>query len=135
MAILLDAYARPPQEVSVAVVSDDVMRDLNRQFRDQDEATDVLTFVRDPQGPEPDWLLGDIAISYETAKRQAAARMASLDDECCRLAIHGGLHLLGFDDSTDDQRDDMVRRMSAIAVQVGLSAEPDWSSMPHGGPA
>lgn len=133
--MLLDVYGRRPQEVSVAIVSDEEIRRLNREFRDLDEPTDVLTFVRDPKGPEPEWMLGDIAISVDTARRQAAFRGARLDDECCRLAIHGGLHLLGFDDSTDDDRDDMVRRMSAIAVLVGLPEEPAWSSLPHGGPA
>lgn len=133
--MLLDAYGREPQEVSVAIVPDTEIRRLNREFRALDEATDVLTFVRDPHGPEPDWMLGDIAISADTARRQADARGATLDDECCRLAIHGGLHLLGFDDCADDERDDMVRRMSAIAVRVGLPEEPDWSSLPHGGSA
>jgi rRNA maturation RNase YbeY len=135
MATLLDAHLVAPSEVSVAIVTGQEMRRLNATYRGLDEPTDVLAFGRDPDGPAPEWMLGDIAISADDALRQAAARGATLEDEACRLAIHGGLHLLGFDDSTEDRREEMVRRMNAIAVTAGLPEEPAWGGPPHGGPA
>jgi len=105
------------------------------QFRGLDEPTDVLSFPAGPGAP----VLGDIAISVDTAQRQAdargaslLARGASLLDEVQFLALHGGLHLLGYDDVTDEGRDDMVRRMNAVAEQIGLIPDADWSSLPHG---
>ncbi|HRF58742.1 MAG TPA: rRNA maturation RNase YbeY [Fimbriimonadaceae bacterium] len=125
---LLDAYAVPPTELSVLLTDDAGIQALNRQFRGLDEPTDVLSFPAGPGAP----VLGDIAISVDTAQRQADARGASLLDEVQFLALHGGLHLLGYDDVTDEGRDDMVRRMNAVAEQIGLIPDADWSSLPHG---
>lgn len=113
-------------EVSVLLTDDLTLRQLNAQYRGKDEATDVLTFPGGPHGP-----LGDIAISVDTAKRQAKARRDLLAHEIVYLSIHGGLHLLGFEDETEEGRDDMVRRMNEVALQLGLTPDPDWSSLPH----
>lgn len=118
-----------PTEVSVALLDDTQVRDLNREYRGMDSATDVLTFEGDPEAGGP---LGDIAISVDTAMRQAEARGAKLAEELAFLAIHGGLHLLGYDDQTEEDRIDMLRRMNEIAAEAGLSVDPDWSSLPHG---
>ena len=88
---------------SIVLVSDRAIRRLNRDFRNQDKPTDVLSF---PTGPEdaphldkPG--LGDMIISVETARRQAFARHHSLERELCVLVIHGLLHLLGYDHEVD----------------------------------
>lgn len=125
---LLEAYAVPPTEVSVLLTDDAGIQALNRDYRDLDEPTDVLSFPTGPGAP----VLGDIAISVDTARRQAEARGAALEEELQFLALHGGLHLLGYDDVTDEGRDDMVRRMNAIAEHIGLAPQADWSSLPHG---
>lgn len=105
------------------------MRDLNRSYRGIDAATDVLSFG----GPSfPDAPLGDIAISVETARRQARARGARLADELACLAVHGALHLLGYEDSTDAGRDRMLNEMNAVVAAVGLQPDPDWASIGHG---
>ncbi len=117
---LLERYEQPPCELSVLLCDDATIADLNSRFRGVDGATDVLSF---PAGMAP--LLGDIAISVDTAQVQATARGTTLADEMVCLAVHGGLHLLGFDDDTDEARDDMIRRMNEIcSVQ-------DWHSLPH----
>jgi probable rRNA maturation factor len=91
--------------LSVLLTDDDTMRDLNRRYRGVDAATDVLAF---PQPGEA--LLGDVAISVETAQRQAARRRHSLDRELEILLVHGILHLLGWDDTTAQQRRRMLKR-------------------------
>jgi rRNA maturation RNase YbeY len=122
-------YDVAPCEVNILISDDACLRQLNRDFRHLDEATDVLTF---PAGDNAFGLLGDVAISYETAQRQADARNDVLANELHYLALHGALHLLGYDDVTDAGRDDMVRRMNEVAIAAGLPGDGEWSSLPHG---
>jgi len=82
-------------ELSIAVVGDAEMQDLNRRYRGRDTPTDVLAFPADPPLPCP--ILGDVVISLDTAARQAAERRLSLATEVRTLLVHGVLHLLGYD--------------------------------------
>ena len=98
------------QTFTIVLVSDRAIRRLNRDFRNQDKSTDVLSF---PSGPEalahldkPG--LGDMIISVETAHRQAFARHHSLERELRVLVVHGLLHLLGYDHEVD--RGEMRRK-------------------------
>jgi probable rRNA maturation factor len=84
---------------TIAFVSDKRIRELNRQFRGVDKATDVLSFPDD--GPDKQ-NLGDIAISTETAARQAKDNGLSFDNEVAQLILHGLLHLSGYDHETDN---------------------------------
>jgi len=97
--------ALPPDEsgeFAICLVSDRKMREFNRRYRDRDASTDVLAFPGDePDGVEDDRYLGDIAISVDTAARQARAMHHSLDRELRVLALHGYLHLLGYDHVRD----------------------------------
>lgn len=91
--------------MSVLLTDDPGIRELNRRWRGIDRATDVLSWPqsepeRRPPGDPPD-LLGDVAISLETAARQAAARGWDIADETALLLVHGILHLLGHDDETE----------------------------------
>ena len=80
-------------ELSLSFVNDRRMRELNREWRKIDRATDVLSF---PQSGGPDYtLLGDIVISIDTAKRQSVKYGNTLHDEIKKLIVHGILHLLG----------------------------------------
>ena len=126
---LLQMCAQPPSEVSILFTSDEPIRVLNRDFRGIDEATDVLTF---PGPGFPGTPLGDIAISVPFAERQAQHHGHPKDDELVLLALHGGLHLLGFDDETDEDRDEMVRRMNEVATQLGMEPKLAWSSVHEG---
>jgi len=84
-------------ELSLVLVSDRVMHELNRTWRGKNRPTDVLAFAQGEEGPAPDGLLGDVVISVDTARRQAAAFGHSLVVEADRLLVHGLLHLLGYD--------------------------------------
>jgi probable rRNA maturation factor len=89
------------------------MRALNRQFRGEDYATDVLSFPSDERG-----FLGDIVIAEGVAKRQAKDHGHSLKIEVQTLALHGLLHLLGYDHETDDGR--MARAEARLRKAAGL---------------
>ena len=118
---------------TLRVLSDRRMRELNRRFRGTDAATDVLAFPAesgdgdgagpvaaaggDGFGEEP--YLGDLAVSAETAGRQAAARGETLDRELRVLALHGYLHLLGYDHETD--RGEMERLERLLRRRHGLA--------------
>ena len=86
-------------ELSISLVDDAEMQQLNGQYRGKDRPTDVLAFAmregEQPLGDES--ILGDVIISVETAQRQAAQRQHSLAVEIRTLLVHGILHLLGYD--------------------------------------
>ena len=84
---------------TIAFVSDKTIRQLNRQFRGVDKATDVLSFpTNDGDGSN----LGDIAISVDTATVQAKENGLSFEGEVAQLILHGLLHLSGYDHETDN---------------------------------
>jgi|SRR5687767_1895641 len=93
-------------DVCVALVSDARMRALNRQFRGKDKVTDVLSFPAQDRSassaPSAAGFLGDIVIASGVAKIQAKAAGHSLNTEIRVLALHGLLHLLGYDHDADD---------------------------------
>ena len=94
--------------VAVALVGDRKMRDLNSRFRAIDQVTDVLSFPAGPApavtGRGPARFLGDIVIATGRAVRQARAAGLTEQQEWRRLALHGLLHLLGYDHEPDDGR-------------------------------
>ena len=100
-------------ELCIAVVSDRRMRALNRQFRGKDAVTDVLSFPSDERG-----FLGDVVIAEGVAKRQAKEHGHTLKTEIRTLALHGLLHLLGYDHETDDGR--MARAEGRLRRKAGL---------------
>jgi len=81
-------------ELSLLLVSDGEMRALNRRWLGRDRPTDVLSF---PQDDRDHGILGDVVISVDTARRQAAEQGTTVGRETDRLLIHGLLHLLGYD--------------------------------------
>ena len=93
----LNAIGNNEASATIAFVSDKRIRELNRQFRGVDKATDVLSF---PGGEKTN--LGDIAVSVDTAARQAKENGLSFDDEIAQLILHGLLHLSGYDHETDN---------------------------------
>ena len=111
-------------EVTVAFVDDAEIQDLNKTWRGKDSATDVLSWpaVNTDEPLEP--FLGDIAISLDTAGRQAATRKWELSDEVSLLAVHGFLHLLGHDDDEDDDAARM-RLLERFAVGKPLTLMGD----------
>lgn len=97
------------KSVNIAFISDRKMRELNKQFREKDKTTDVLSFPFEPDefdftetDAPTDNFLGDIVISAEQAARQSVENNLSLEHELKQLILHGILHLCGFDHETDN---------------------------------
>ena len=113
-------------QVSVLLTTDSAIRKLNRQFRGKNTATDVLSFpALEPSqvsnsrpGAHASRLAGDLAISVETARKQAAACGHSLGMELKVLMLHGLLHLAGYDHETDGG--EMARNENALRAKLGL---------------
>ncbi len=108
---VLRALGHASSELSVALVDDDAIAELNLRDRGKSGPTDVLSYSL-LEGPHADCrgaLLGDVVISIETAARQARRARRCLDDECLRLLIHGVLHVLGHDHEDEAE----ARRMRA----------------------
>jgi probable rRNA maturation factor len=109
--IAMKALGHAASELSIALVDDPEIADLNRKYRDERGPTDVLSFslLEGDDAEHRGRLLGDVVISVETAARQAAERHRGLDDELARLLVHGLCHLVGH----DHERDDEARLMAA----------------------
>jgi probable rRNA maturation factor len=107
------------KNVSVKICSDAEMRTFNKTYRGIDQTTDVLSFVLDFKEPHSNEnYLGDIVISYQTAKKQAREHHQSLEDEMTFLLIHGLLHLSGYDHETLADERKMFSRQENIFKKV-----------------
>ena len=117
------APARTCGTVTIVLTGDAAMRRLNREWRGVDRATDVLSFPADDDGPRVRGQarhLGDIVIATGVARRQAAAARHAYGTELKVLALHGLLHLLGYDHETDEGQ---MRRVEArLRRKGGLDA-------------
>lgn len=104
------------------IAGDTELRRLNRRFRKLDYATDVLSFPADSgkDAPGRGGFLGELAISFETARRQAAEHGHGVDQEIEILMLHGVLHLLGMDHESDGGR--MQRAERRWRARLGLPA-------------
>jgi probable rRNA maturation factor len=102
-------------EVGIFVTSSSDLRDMNRRFRQKDEATDILTFQLAPNRVRS---AGDIAISAEIAERNAAELGHSTETELRILILHGLLHLAGYDHETDNG--EMKVRETELRQQLKL---------------
>ena len=107
--------------VTVVVDGDERIRLLNKLWRGLDKPTNVLSFPSPDTQPGPLSTIGDIAISYETAAREAAAEGKSLGDHVAHLSIHGFLHLLGYDHESDDDAEEMEGLERVILARIGVS--------------
>jgi probable rRNA maturation factor len=110
------AAVRLRGQVSALLTTNREIRRLNRQFRGKDKATDVLSFPAEFSGPAK--IAGDLAISVETARRQAAEQGHALSCELKVLMLHGLLHLAGYDHENDGGR--MARRERTLRAKLRL---------------
>jgi probable rRNA maturation factor len=130
---LLAALDAREATVSLSLVRDPEMRELNREHRQKDSATDVLSFpLYEPDAFERNGrthpraavagerMLGDIVISVDTAQMQAAEYDATLAREVERLLIHGVLHLCGHDHEKAGERRVMEREERRLAEAIGM---------------
>lgn len=119
-ALASEGAGRPG--LTIAVRGDAAVRALNRRHLRIDAPTDVLSFSSDESG-----YLGDIVISYETARRNARLFNWPIRDELALLVVHGLLHLLGYEDSSPSARRRMWQRQEMIlgsGVSDALSSRP-----------
>ncbi len=109
--------------VSVLFTSDAEVHALNREWRERDKPTNVLSFPMmersellelDPDGPPE--MLGDIALAWETCAREAKAKGATLDDHAAHLIIHGLLHLAGYDHVHSDAQAEAMEALEIAAL-------------------
>ena len=111
------APAKARGDLSVAIVSDRRMRALNRQFRGKDKVTDVLSFPAADRSassaPSAAGFLGDMVIASGVARQQAREAGHSIQTEVRVLALHGLLHLLGYDHESDNGKWRALKRASA----------------------
>lgn len=109
-------------EVSLSLVTSEEIRDLNKQYRGKDRATDVLSF---PAGeeflPEGEILLGDIVISTEAVMEQAREYGHSVEREIAYLFLHGLLHLLGYDHLESEDKIKMRKVEDEILDQLEIT--------------
>jgi probable rRNA maturation factor len=107
--------------VSVLLMGDEQIQELNRDFRRKNKATDVLSFpAMEAVAVGPKRVVGDLAISVETAARQAEEMGHAVDIELKVLTLHGLLHLAGFDHEADSG--EMARKERLLRKKLGLSA-------------
>ena len=121
----LDLDLQGTYEISLRLTDDREIQEFNRQFRNLDKATDVLSFasLEDdiPMIEELETIsLGDIIISLETALKQAELEGHDLKTELAWLTSHGLLHLLGWDHPDDDSLAQMLTQQAVLLIQVGV---------------
>jgi len=107
-------------ELAIVLTDDAAMRVLNRDWRCKDAATNVLSFPAQGPGAAPGILLGDIVIAYETTEREARAEHKPFAHHLAHLAVHGFLHLAGYDHRADDEADAMEKLETLILAQLAI---------------
>ena len=139
-----------PVEMSLVLADDALVQTLNRDYRDKDKPTNVLSFAllddlddtdestddvlaRDQGMPI---LIGDVILAFETVQREALEQGKSFGDHLTHLVIHGVLHLLGYDHQSDPDADRMERLETSILARLGIadpySANPARSAAAEG---
>lgn len=113
-----------PIEATILLADDARLFALNAQFRNQNKATNVLSFPSGDEEPDPDTgnlYLGDIAISFETVSKEAQETGKSLEHHLTHMIVHGVLHLAGYDHETDEEAEEMEGFEIEILRALGVS--------------
>jgi probable rRNA maturation factor len=123
--LALDRCVVPtPLIVDITLTDDDAQRVLNRTYRGQDSATNVLAFpaahLAEPRPAGAPLLLGDVILAFETVKREAREQNKPLANHLRHLVVHGVLHLLGHDHLDDENAAAMETREIAILAELGV---------------
>ena len=118
-------------EVSITFVTNEAIHEINREYRDKDQPTDVISFALEEMGEGEvkiigegiPRILGDIIISTDRTREQAAEYGHSFERELGFLAVHGFLHLLGYDHMTEQDEKEMFSKQDEILSSFGLSRD------------
>jgi probable rRNA maturation factor len=135
-----------PAEMSLVLADDTLVQTLNRDYRDKDKPTNVLSFALLDDLDDTDdvlareqgmpILIGDVILAFETVQREAREQGKSVGDHLTHLVIHGVLHLLGYDHQSDPDADRMERLETSILARMGIadpySANPAKSAGAEG---
>lgn len=125
VAMIFRDYHIESAELSIAVVDDPSMREMNRQYLDHDYETDVLSFVLEE---DENSLIGQLVVSTDTAARVAEELGVEMEQELLLYVIHGTLHLVGLDDTEADSAAEMRAAEREYLARMGVShcwPEPD----------
>lgn len=121
-----------PAELAIVLTDDSRIRALNRVWRGVDKPTNVLSFpAKEPRADGAPALLGDIVIAYETTAKEALAQGTPFLHHLAHLAVHGFLHLRGYDHEVEDEADRMERIERAILARLDI---PDPYAARDAGP-
>ncbi|MBM7691803.1 putative rRNA maturation factor [Peribacillus deserti] len=120
---------QPQTELSVTFVDNNRIQEINREYRGKDKPTDVISFALEEMGEDEveikgadmPRVLGDIIISVEKTREQAGDYEHSFERELGFLALHGFLHLLGYDHMTDEEEKIMFGKQKEILDEYGLT--------------
>ena len=135
------AVSTPRAELAIVLCDDSAIRALNRKWRGKNAPTDVLSFPAAAPGekrPKPPYIkapyiktpyIGDIVIAYETTAREAAAEGKPFKHHLAHLAVHGLLHLLGYDHQSDREAQRMERMERAILERIAIPDPYDTHSL------
>jgi probable rRNA maturation factor len=124
---LADRQGQPfpaePVEISLVFTDDAAIRTVNREWRNQDKPTNVLSFPAFPLQPggQPGPMLGDIVLAEETLRREALDLGIPFDDHLTHLLVHGFLHLFGYDHMTEEEAAVMEGLETRILAELGLA--------------
>lgn len=110
-------------ELSLVLAGDKTLQSLNNEWRQKDKPTNVLSFPGEDiaVGETAGIMLGDIVISLETTKREAALENKTFDDHLSHLVVHGFLHLFGYDHETDEEANQMESLETKILNELGIA--------------
>ncbi|MCD6472695.1 rRNA maturation RNase YbeY [Candidatus Aerophobetes bacterium] len=108
------------KQISIALVDNKKIVELNREFRGISKVTDVLAFSLGGEFVSTENLLGEVVISVEAAEEQARERKHSLREELALLVAHGVLHLLGYSDKEETEREIMQNKEKIILKSLGI---------------
>lgn len=111
-------------EINIAIRNSNTVRLLNKQFRETDSPTDVLSFPADEMDPENGLrILGDIVISFPVARQQAEEAKIPVADEIQILVVHGLLHLLGYDHELEKDKEKMWAIQGTILQSLAIKTD------------
>lgn len=116
---VLERAAIAAADISIAIVDDGRMQELNRQYLEHDYPTDVLSFVLEFDEDEQS-LEGEVIVSADYAAREAVRYGWTINDELLLYVLHGCLHLVGHDDTTPEARQAMRQAEARLLAEFGL---------------
>jgi probable rRNA maturation factor len=109
-----------PSSVTITLTNDDAIQKLNKNFRDKDKATNVLSFPNGELDENGRLHIGDIAMAFETMKCESNNENIPLSDHIVHLTVHGLLHLYGYDHENDDDAEEMESIEIEILQDMGI---------------